>query len=91
MPGTTSGTDYFVLRAGPGISPAYALPWLAAALVGTTPVFANPVAFGENPIPDLTGMPALILSPAPTPEPSTLVLVGAGLLGLLAYAWRKRE
>jgi hypothetical protein len=25
------------------------------------------------------------------PEPSTLVLVGIGLLGLLAYAWRKRK
>jgi hypothetical protein len=27
--------------------------------------------------------------PAPTPEPSTLLLLGTGLLGLLAYAWRK--
>ncbi len=25
------------------------------------------------------------------PEPSTLVLLGAGLLGLLCYAWRKRK
>ena len=27
----------------------------------------------------------------PAPEPSTLVLLGSGLLGLLAYAWRKRS
>ncbi len=27
--------------------------------------------------------------PAPTPEPSTLALAAAGLLGLLAYAWRR--
>jgi hypothetical protein len=26
-----------------------------------------------------------------TPEPSTLVLVGMGLIGLVAYAWRKRK
>ncbi len=26
-----------------------------------------------------------------TPEPSTLVLLATGLLGLLAYAWRKRR
>jgi hypothetical protein len=26
-----------------------------------------------------------------TPEPSAMVLVGCGLLGLLAYAWRKRR
>ena len=29
--------------------------------------------------------------PAPTPEPSALVLLGIGLISLLAYAWRKRR
>jgi hypothetical protein len=29
--------------------------------------------------------------PAPTPEPSTMVLLASGLFGLLAYAWRKRK
>ena len=28
---------------------------------------------------------------APVPEPGTLVLLACGLLGLLAYAWRKRK
>jgi len=28
---------------------------------------------------------------AVVPEPGTLVLFGAGLLGLVAYAWRKRK
>ena len=27
----------------------------------------------------------------PTPEPSTLVLLAAGMAGVLAYAWRKRS
>ena len=26
-----------------------------------------------------------------TPEPSTLVLLASGLIGLLCYAWRKRR
>ena len=30
-------------------------------------------------------------SAAPIPEPSTLVLLASGLIGLLAYAWRKRK
>ena len=90
VPDTTSGTDYFVLRAWTGDFSSYAAAVAGGALVGTTPVFANPVAFGIAPIPDLTGMPALILQ-HPVPEPSTLVLAGAGLLGLLAYAWRKRK
>ena len=36
-------------------------------------------------------MPSVVLEPQPTPEPSTMVLVATGLLGLLAYAWRKRK
>jgi hypothetical protein len=28
---------------------------------------------------------------APTPEPGTIVLLATGLIGLLAYAWRKRK
>ena len=34
---------------------------------------------------------AYLLTPIPTPEPSTLLLAASGLLGLLAYAWRKRR
>jgi hypothetical protein len=37
-------------------------------------------------------MPSVVLQPlVPSPEPSTIVLVATGLLGLLAYAWRKRK
>jgi hypothetical protein len=35
--------------------------------------------------------PAIIMTVAPTPEPSTLLLAGTALLGLLAYAWRKGD
>ena len=34
---------------------------------------------------------AFLLTPVPTPEPSTALLALAGLAGLLAYAWRKRR
>lgn len=34
---------------------------------------------------------ALLLEPVPVPEPSTLLLLAMGLVGLLCYAWRKRK
>jgi hypothetical protein len=34
---------------------------------------------------------SLFVDAVPTPEPSSLVLMTAGALGLLAYAWRKRK
>jgi hypothetical protein len=48
--------------------------------------YANSLAFPNG----MEAMPALVLS-QPVPEPSTLLLMAAGLLGLLAYAWRKRK
>ena len=46
---------------------------------------------GINPEPQLASfMPAMILKKAvATPEPSTLLLAATGLLGLLAYGWRR--
>jgi hypothetical protein len=34
---------------------------------------------------------SIAFAPTTTPEPSTLALLGCGLFGLLAYAWRKRK
>jgi hypothetical protein len=32
-----------------------------------------------------------VTATSPVPEPSTLVLLSTGLIGLVAYAWRKRR
>ena len=37
------------------------------------------------------GCGSYLLVPNATPEPSTVLLLATGLLGLLAYAWRKRK
>ena len=46
--------------------------------------------FSHVGLPSLAGvLPAASITPAP--EPGTLALLAAGLLGLLAYGWRKRK
>jgi hypothetical protein len=49
----------------------------------------HPGAIGYNRMADtwFAGIQAV----HPIPEPSTIVLLGTGLFGLLAYAWRKRK
>jgi len=42
----------------------------------------------DNVVTDATGIVQL---PSPTPEPSTLVSLATGMLGLLAYAWQRRR
>jgi hypothetical protein len=40
---------------------------------------------------DYTDIDNVVLNRTTSPEPGTLTLLAAGLLGLLAYAWRKRR
>ncbi len=61
--GVTSESAYFVLRAWTGDFTSFNAALVGGALVGTTPVFLNPVESGINPIPDLVQMPALIVRP----------------------------
>lgn len=68
--------------------------------LSVTRVFEDPANFADALLPgqdanSLARIDNLVFSPsalpAPTPEPSTLLLLGTGLAGLLAYAWRKRK
>ncbi len=65
----------------------YNTPFALSTAVGAFMVGGNAVSNGEyfNGVIDEVRLVQII------PEPSTLALLTAGLLGLLAYAWRKRK
>lgn len=97
VPGSAGIKPYcfFEVRAWTGNYSTYAAAYAASAsgtsgvYVGQSTVFLNPAdSVGTS---ELDDMPAVILAKVATPEPSTLLLSAAGLLGLLAYAWRKRR
>jgi hypothetical protein len=71
--------DYIVAGKGAGVK---AGDKIRVGLTVGTGTFATDVRVDANPS-DLAAMPS--------PEPSTLVLLASGLIGLLAYAWRKRK
>lgn len=61
---------------------------LSAPLVGNIEV----AVFGSKENATAAYRPQLIVTQGPViPEPSSFVLLAAGLIGLLAYAWRKRK
>ncbi len=76
-----------------GSETSYTAAYNAGEKVGTTGWFAaGPMAIGIS-FPTQTTfayMPSVVLQ-TPLPEPSTIILVATGLLGLLAYAWRRRK
>ena len=63
-----------------------------AAVTNYSVAFLNSKQFVNGNPPYVSfGIDSVSLTAVSTPEPSALVLLGAGLLSLLAYAWRKRK
>ena len=103
--GSSFAGEQFRMQAWTGNYPSYAAAVAGYAggdhtvLVGDTGAngFAvSDVHYPGDINPDENGsfedMPALVVTtPTATPEPSTFILLAAGLAGLLAYAWRKRR
>ncbi|MEN6450040.1 MAG: PEP-CTERM sorting domain-containing protein [Thermoguttaceae bacterium] len=78
--------------------------WVASYFVDTTSLGSVTYAAGSNPVIKAVGFGgyvgngsspmldtfSLTATPSQVPEPGTLALLAAGLVGLVAYAWRKR-
>jgi hypothetical protein len=96
--GATSSGDHFIAPTLTSTWQEYSLTFTAvAADVGNACTVAFLNSYGKvqgmegSTGGSTLGIDNVRFAAVSTPEPSTLVLLGAGLLGLLAYAWRKRS
>jgi hypothetical protein len=87
IPGATS-EDFFRVEAWTGNLNSYAEAVNAGAPAARSPIFLNPVSVPPGGLPDLIGMPAVVLA---VPEPSVFALFGlGGLAVVLARRYRKK-
>jgi len=82
-----TSSAFVQIQAWTGNFDSYAAAVAGGAAVAESPIFINPVGLPPLLIPDLTGMPAMVLSSVP--EPSTFVLAGLG--GLCVLLLRRRR
>jgi len=88
IPGSTvSGTAFMRVEAWDGSATSYALALAGGAHTAQSIVFSNPMKALPDAPPNLTGMPAVVLSAVP--EPSTFALAGLGAAALLIFRRRK--
>ena len=96
--GNSGGGQLVLSIDSPSHSPGHGGPYVATINLTDKNAFANLDRFGlmsEAPIGTLPKVNTVyfddLVYTANIPEPSTLVLLSSGLIGLLAYAWRKRK
>jgi len=88
VPGVAAGgTGWFQVQIWLGNYSSYAAAVSGGALTGQSSAFSQTLGGGNLVPPDLTGMPAEVLSVVP--EPSTFALAGLGVATLLIFRRRK--
>jgi hypothetical protein len=81
----TVGASSFTMTVG---SNSVSVPVANPGAFGSTYIAAaNYMSYGTESI----GVDSGLITAVPTPEPSCLAMLAAGLVSLLAYAWRKRK
>lgn len=93
--GLNNGGDFLILRDAPGGNQIDMVAWEGKVtgwdIEASTDKSIRRISFGSGPSAWASNQTSNPGSPAPLPEPSTFILLGSGLIGLIAILYRRKQ